>query len=75
MIGSMASLWLPDSTTPLADSVLPLDATQTRLWDAHRIEVPVVPWPAWPRRLIRISAQIYNDLGDYDRLASALAGM
>lgn len=75
MIGSMASLWLPDSTERLADSVLPIDATQTRLWDEHRIEVPIVPWPAWPKRLMRISAQIYNDLGDYERLASALAGM
>lgn len=75
MIGSMASLWLPDATERLADVVLPLDATQTRLWDEHRIEVPIVPWPAWPRRLLRISAQIYNDVGDYARLASALAGM
>lgn len=75
MIGSMASLWLPDGAEPLADAVLPLDATQTRLWDEHGIEVPIVPWPAWPRRLIRISAQIYNDLSDYTRLASALAGM
>lgn len=74
MIGSMASLFLPDSTVPLAPKVLALDATQTRLWDDHRIEVPIVPFPAWPRRLLRISAQIYNDVGDYARLASALAG-
>lgn len=72
MIGSMASFWLPDARQPLPDGVLPLDPTQTWLWDHARIEVPIVPWPAWPKRLMRVSAQLYNTLGDYERLADAL---
>ena len=36
------------------------------------IEVPVMPWPRPPRRLLRISAQLYNRREQYDRLAEAL---
>jgi isopenicillin-N epimerase len=36
------------------------------------IEVPVIPWPAPPKRLIRISAQLYNSLPQYRQLARAL---
>jgi isopenicillin-N epimerase len=41
------------------------------LWHAHRIEVPVLPING--RLWIRISAQIYNELSDYEALANALA--
>jgi len=34
--------------------------------------VPVMSWPAAPHRLIRISAQLYNERGQYERLAEAL---
>lgn len=37
--------------------------------------VPIVPWPAPPRRLVRVSAQIYNRKREYVRLAGALAAM
>ena len=36
------------------------------------IEVPIIPWPAPPKRLLRISAQLYNSLGQYEVLADAL---
>jgi hypothetical protein len=48
------------------------------LSDEDGIEVPVFSWPHTPadsaprRRLLRISAQLYNESGDYERLASAL---
>jgi len=43
------------------------------LYDRHRIEVPVSPWPARGERVIRISAQIYNSEEDIIRLGDALA--
>jgi isopenicillin-N epimerase len=75
MLGSMAAL-------PLA-SVSDDDAAEalaTRLREDDRIEVPVGGWPARAARsegvaqttLIRISAQRYNELADYERLAEAL---
>jgi isopenicillin-N epimerase len=41
------------------------------LWEQHRIEVPVMA--IGPHLWLRISAQIYNDLTDYERLAAAIA--
>ena len=49
------------------------DPDQTRLFREHHIEVPFVRWGTPPRRWFRISAQAYNSLEDYERLAAALA--
>jgi len=46
-------------------------ALQHQLATAHRIEVPVVAWGG--RAYVRLSAQVYNRIEDYDRLAHALA--
>jgi isopenicillin-N epimerase len=71
MIGSLASVVLPDG--PPADiGWRRPDPLQGRLFDHWRIEVPVVSWPAPPRRLVRISAQLYNSSADFARLAEAL---
>jgi isopenicillin-N epimerase len=72
MIGALAALPLPDGRGAPPPSPLYLDPLQDALMDRWRIEVPVIPWPAPPRRLIRISAQIYNERADYERLAAAL---
>jgi isopenicillin-N epimerase len=69
MIGSLASLPLPDAR---AARVPGLDPLQETLYREHLIEVPVSAWPAPPRRLLRISAQLYNGPSDYERLAAAL---
>ncbi len=71
MLGSMASLPLPDGSATEAPSLYG-EPLQDRLLEEAHIEVPIVPWPHPPKRLIRISAQLYNDENDYARLASAL---
>ncbi len=72
MVGSMASMPLPDGLPEPPRSPLYTDPLQDRLLLEHGIEVPVVPWPAPPKRLLRISAQAYNEPDDYRALAGAL---
>jgi isopenicillin-N epimerase len=71
MIGSLASIVLPDGPTSVIGWRRP-DPLQARLFEGWGIEVPVMSWPAAPRRLIRISAQLYNRLDHYRTLADAL---
>ncbi len=71
MIGSLAAIPIQDGgTTPT--QLMHVDPLQQRLWREHRIEVPVSTWPAPPRRLLRVSAQLYNAREDYEALARAL---
>jgi hypothetical protein len=76
MIGAMAAVPLPGPSWP-ADE----DPLAARLFDRHRIEVPIAGFPVpaalapgeAPRaRLLRISAAPYNRLEQYARLADAL---
>ena len=71
MIGSLASVLLPDSVKPETGWRVP-EPLQARLFDGWGIEVPIMRWPAPPRRLVRVSAQLYNFAGQYARLAEAL---
>ena len=70
MVGSLAAVRLPDGTTDVGWRRP--DPLQPQLFDDWRIEVPVMSWPAAPRRLVRISAQLYNRREQYERLAEAL---
>ncbi len=72
MIGSIASLPLPPGSVEPPTSPLYTDPLQDTLLERYGIEVPVIPWPAVPRRLVRLSAQVYNTLDQYQRLADAL---
>jgi isopenicillin-N epimerase len=72
MVGSIASVPLPDGSGDPPRSALYLDPLHAALLEEHGIEVPIVPWPAHPRRLVRISAQLYNSEDEYARLAGAL---
>jgi isopenicillin-N epimerase len=74
MLGSLASVPLPDAgpgEEPRTDGPWwhPL---QRRLLEKHDIEVPVSLFPAAPKQLIRISAQVYNSEDQFARLATAL---
>ena len=72
MIGSFAAIRLPDGEPVPPSSALYADPLQLDLLGRHGIEVPIPPWPGPPQRLIRVSAQLYNEIGHYQRLAAAL---
>ena len=63
LIGSMAVVPLPGGSAQWL---------QTQLFQQYHIEVPVIPWQGSPNRVIRVSVQLYNTLGDYDCLTKAL---
>ncbi len=46
---------------------------ESRLYDEYRVVVPVTFHGGW--QWVRVSAQLYNTPGDYERLAGALAGL
>jgi isopenicillin-N epimerase len=71
MLGAMAALPLPDADPSLAWSP-DGDPIQDRLLYDYGIEVPFMPWPSPANRVLRVSAQLYNDFEDYEKLASAL---
>jgi len=71
MLGSLASLPLPDGEPGTFDAAA-TDPLQDTLLQRFKIEVQVYPWPAPPGRLLRISAQAYNSLAQYEYLAHAL---
>ena len=69
MLGSLATVPLPSGTTPSPEAIT------GALFDRHQIEVPTWFWPASPARVLRVSAQIYNDESQYVQLATALSEM
>jgi isopenicillin-N epimerase len=67
MLGSLVSVPLPALDALDSEAWDPL---QAELFRAHRIEVPLFSFGG--RRLLRISAQIYNERAEYQRLVDAL---
>jgi isopenicillin-N epimerase len=72
MIGALAAVPIPWGRGGQPLSALYMDPLQVALYDRHRIEVPIVPWPAAPERVLRVSAHLHNTIDDYARLAEAL---
>jgi isopenicillin-N epimerase len=73
MIGSMATVALPDSDGGEKKDAFSRDVLQDDLYRKWSIEIPVIPWPSPPQRLLRLSAQLYNSQAQYEYLAEALA--
>jgi isopenicillin-N epimerase len=65
--GSMAMIELPLTGTATRESGL---AIRARLLDEHKVQVPINALGG--RYWARISAQIYNEMEDYERLARAV---
>ena len=87
MSAAMASLVLPFAPRSRERAEEARGAITAGLLE-RRIEVPLIPWPSpWlidsgdlpPDTplglLVRVSAQLYNRIGQYERLASILAGL
>lgn len=72
MIGSLAAVRIFDRSDSGVHGAFDTDPLQDRLLFEHHIEVPIVPFPRPPHRLVRISAQLYNDRSDYEALAAVL---
>jgi isopenicillin-N epimerase len=72
MIGTLAALPLPDAPRGARPPSRYRDALQDALVERHRVQVPIVVWPAAPRRWVRTSTQAYNRPAEIDLLADAL---
>jgi isopenicillin-N epimerase len=65
MLGSMVAFPLPPATKPPTPFG---DALHGELVAAG-FELPVQNFPQWPQRVFRVSAQLYNEIEEYERLA------
>lgn len=77
MIGSMATVVLPDDPDPehgldWTTSPTPQHRMMSQLMKEYQIEVPVYYFAKPPRRAVRISAQIYNEAAQYEKLIAAI---
>jgi isopenicillin-N epimerase len=70
LLGSMATVRAPGARPGTVEAATALRAA---LWRERRIEVPVMPFDGalW----VRVSAQVFNEAADYERLAAALPAL
>jgi isopenicillin-N epimerase len=68
MIGSMAVIPMPAALENRN-----FISVRDQLFDRFNIQVQVVPWQETPKLLLRISAQIYNTIEEYEYLGRAIA--
>lgn len=72
MLGSLATLPLPGNLQNRPRGKNKIEDEQQRLFDKFKIEIPFNRIGQPPIRHFRISAQLYNSMADYERLADAL---
>ena len=63
MLGAMVAVPLVDGDAP---------ALGEALYTKERIEVPIVPWPAPPSRLVRVSCHLHTRESDLERLVAKI---
>ena len=73
MISHLATVILPEDTTP--HEGLYEDPLQEALIAEHSVQVPVMRWAPLHARYLRISAQAYNSIEQYEHLAKALTAL
>ncbi|HVZ32893.1 MAG TPA: aminotransferase, partial [Polyangiaceae bacterium] len=71
LLGSMVSLPLPPPADAPASGPDPLYLELLR----RGFETLIQPWPARPARVLRVSAQLYNTLDEYEALARLLKAL
>jgi isopenicillin-N epimerase len=71
MVGAMAAFPIKDADKEPAPPMF-IDELQNELFYRFNIEIPVMHWPIFPKRLLRISCQAYNSIEDYRKLCGAL---
>jgi isopenicillin-N epimerase len=71
MVGSICNIPLPSGHL-LNHSYMGKTALKQILFDKYKIEVPVFLFPAAPTQWLRISAQLYNSMEQYEYLAQCL---
>ncbi len=72
LLRNMASILLPDDPAAGEKDSLGLSPLRQRLLEDYNIQVPVFAWPREPGRVLRISAQLYNDPEQYRVLGRTL---
>jgi isopenicillin-N epimerase len=69
MLGSMATVRLPDALQPGVDART-TEQVQADLLERDRIELPILDFGGI--RYLRISCHVYNEEAEYERLADAV---
>ncbi len=72
MIGTLASVPLGRGDYRFETTALAFDPIEEALRNEYGIEVPVLAVPGGPGSILRISAQIYNRIEQYEYLADAI---
>jgi len=68
----LATICLPGLENIAGNGYQPVDPLKEILRQQHGIEVSLSVWPSPAGRYLRVSAQLYNSLQDYERLINAL---
>lgn len=72
MLGSMATVRLPDALQPGVDARTP-EQVQAELLEHDRIELPILDFAGV--RYLRVSCHVYNEESEYERLGAAVSRM